>query len=228
MDGAAIIVPRRRDHGWRDDLWSHVHAHLAADRWRVCEGHHTEDEGPFSRAIAVNRAADAAWETGADVVVVMDSDTIVSHHQIRSAVQIARATGTVAFGFYRYAALDEAGTRLILGGYDGDWEPFVAYEFVLTASSCLAVRRDLWDRVGGFDQRFVGWGWEDVAFSLACQTLGDGMHRVGGTAWHLWHESAVAAGDDRHPLWRANRDLCRPYQAAEGNPEAMAAVIAAR
>jgi len=203
----ALLVPRRTDGGHRDRLWDYVRDRLIAD-WRIVEGHH--DHGEFSRACALNTAAGAAWD--AEVLVVMDSDTVVAPEQIASAVDIARATGIVTFAFGRYVGLTEPGTAKILDGYDGTWEPFVDLEFENTASSCLAVRRDLWETVGGFDERFVGWGFEDVAFSLACQSIGGGMHRVEGTAWHLWHEPSPHTGDQNSVTWQRNRDLCQPYR----------------
>lgn len=222
MDGAAILVPRRADHGHRDRLWAHVAHRLDAGGWRIAEGH---DVGrhQFRRSTALNRAA--ALVPDADVLVIYDADTIVAHEQIRSAVAIARATGIVTFGFHRYAALSEEGTRQVLAGYDGSWEPFVAYEFVNSASSCLAVRRDLWDRCGGFDERFRGWGFEDVAASLAFQTMGGGMHRVAGEAWHLWHPPAPHAGHEQSATYVRNQALCEPYRLAMGDPATMAKVL---
>lgn len=223
-DGAAILVPRRKAGEERERLWLHVYDRLEADGWRVIEGYHTADEGEFNRSAAVNRAA--ACADGADVLVVLDADTIVGGPQIASAATIARATGVVTFAFGRYAALDKAGTDKILAGFDGSWEEHVAYEFHNTASSCLALRRDLWDRLGGFDERFAGWGWEDVALSLAAQTLSGGMHRVAGTAWHLWHPPSPDAGNEQSATYQRNRALCQPYIDATGDVDAMLEALA--
>lgn len=223
MDGrAAIIVPRREDTSAREALWEHVSARLDAAGW-VYVTAPGPTSGKFNRAAALNEAAERA--TQADVLVVMDADTIVGDQQIASAVAIARHTGVVTFAFGRYAALDKGGTERVLQGYDGDWEPFVAYEFHNTASSCLAIRRDLWDTVGGFDPGFVGWGYEDVAASLAFQAVGGGMHRVAGTAWHLWHPPSPVAGNEQHPEYRRNQARCEPYRAAADDRDAMLAVL---
>jgi GT2 family glycosyltransferase len=218
VEGVSVLVPRRVADEQRERVWAWLAKRLRRDGWDVREGWHTEDEGLFNRSAAINRAAVGS---DADVFVIADADTLVGRAQIESAVRIARATGTLTFGFHRYAALSEEGTEAVLDGYDGSWEPYVELEFINTASSCVVVRRDLWDRLGGFDERFVGWGWEDVAFSLAAQTLGGGMHRVAGTAWHLWHPQGPDAGNDQSPVWKANRERWRPYDAAFHDEAAM-------
>jgi hypothetical protein len=53
----------------------------------------------------------------------------------------------------------------------------------------VVVPRPLWDAVGGFDERFEGWGGEDDAFHAACRAL-CGTERLRGVAWHLWHEES--------------------------------------
>ena len=57
-------------------------------------------------------------------------------------------------------------------------------------SGLSAISVELWNRVGGFDQRFNRWGFEDHAFHLACEVLGDEPpDRVEGPAIH-WHHRA--------------------------------------
>jgi predicted glycosyltransferase involved in capsule biosynthesis len=76
----------------------------------------------------------------------------------------------------------------------------------------LAVPRKLWDEVGGFDERFVGWGGEDNAFWHACTVIsGAEPARVPGYAYHLWHP---AASNKRDAQYRTNRELWRRYSAA--------------
>lgn len=217
---AVVLVPRRSDGGHRDRLWEWVRGRLDLP---VVEGHHEAHEGAFNRSSAINRAARAAgdWK----VAVIVDADTFTPGPQIVEAVRLARDTGQIAWGFTRYAALDREGTRKVMDGFNGSWEPHVLHEFLHTASSCVVVRRDLWDAVGGFDEGFVGWGFEDVAFSLACQAVGGGWHRAEGTTWHLWHPPSPDAGNTNSPIWRANRDRCQPYIDAGFDPARMRAVL---
>ena len=72
--------------------------------------------------------------------------------------------------------------------------PFDAYGFF------LGVSRDDFDRVNGFDTRFVGWGGEDVdlAARLRRSGLRCGWPGPQATMLHLWHpEKMDSAGSNR-------------------------------
>ncbi|MDF2613684.1 MAG: hypothetical protein K0S71_1470 [Clostridia bacterium] len=51
------------------------------------------------------------------------------------------------------------------------------------------VPRKHYETVGGFDERFIGWGGEDDAFSISMSILCGPPHRLGFTVHHLWHPS---------------------------------------
>jgi hypothetical protein len=60
-------------------------------------------------------------------------------------------------------------------------------------SCCIAIPRAVFDDLGGFDERFVGWGFEDMAFqSVVCGLYG--WERIDGDVYHLWHPRGVSIG----------------------------------
>lgn len=197
-----VAVPRRSDGGSRDLVWSWV-----ADRWRrehsewdLVEGHH--NDGPFNRAAAINQAVADAGD-GWDVAVVADADSFAGRAQVASAVELAAETGQLTIAHSRFRALSKPMSDRVMDGFDGAWEPGVALTLNQTHSSIVAVPRALWDKVGGFDEGFNGWGGEDVAFKVACEVLGGGVQRVDGDVWHLWHPEA----DRGDQGWRERLDL---------------------
>ncbi|MFK4998906.1 galactosyltransferase-related protein [Bacillus sp. N9] len=50
------------------------------------------------------------------------------------------------------------------------------------------VPRKHFETVGGFDERFVGWGGEDDAFAASLNTLCGYVKRLDATIYHLWHK----------------------------------------
>lgn len=193
----AILVPRKADHGPRDEIWRWLRGYYSQLGWPIYEGFY-EEEGPFNCSIAFNRAADHDW----DVAVTAGADCLVAPDQMRRAVERAATTGQLVLTFSRFYYLSEEGTQKILNGYEGDWKRLAEWGDDI-GNGPAAIRRDLWDRVGGRDPGFVGWGYEDVAFRLAASTLG-GESRVRGSLFHLWHpESSERADTPEHAANRA-------------------------
>jgi hypothetical protein len=104
-------------------------------------------------------------------------------------------------------------------GRDYDW-------LRSSCSGALVVTRMLWEEVGGFDEGFVGWGFEDLAARLAFEAMaGHEMLRVYGALYHLFHDTS-ADHYPASPTVTANRERCDRYLAAQGDRERMREVLA--
>lgn len=220
-----VLVPRRADGGRRDQLWEWVRDRWATETpWDVIEGHH---DGPekFNRSAAINQAAGYAERHGGwDVAVITDSDTICGTDQVQTAVDGALGPCRFWLAYDRYMYLSRQMTDRIMRGYAGAWEPGVEWSMTGTCSSMVVVHRSLWDRVGGFDSGFEGWGFEDVAFSHACQTFGNGLQRVPGPVWHLHHPPSTE-NNHHSPEWQANRARVERYAEVSYDPDGMDALL---
>lgn len=216
VNGTVVLVPRRPDGGRRDQLWNYTRA-LWAEHGPIFEGNHLE--GPFNRSAAVNLAARLAgdWETA----IVIDSDVIVDQHNVRQAVELATRTQRMVYPFRLYRALNAGGSDAIMAGFKGNWMPHVKATFRDNRSACFVIPRLAWNDVGGFDERFQGWGWEDVAFYHAVSHASAAPLRLTGDLWHLWHHRSPE-NNHQSPLCIANRDLCHRYIEARSVEETRA------
>lgn len=218
-----ILVPRRSDGGWRDVLWRYCRESWQTrfPEWRIVEGEHSADEGPFNRSLAVNRAAVAAGDW--DVAVIIDSDIVADSRGVTTAVRVAGATGVLAVSHDERVMLTKRFTQAVIRGpVKQAWDSPESYDRVWTGSwetcsCCTVVPRVLWDAVGGFDEQFVGWGHEDWAFRLACEThAGAPMVRVATKLYHLWHPVQETAKPEA-PTRRLNEDRWLLYKQAHWN-----------
>jgi hypothetical protein len=81
------------------------------------------------------------------------------------------------------------------------------------------MRVDVWQTVGGMDERFAGWGCEDVALEAAVHTLHGATWRCAQPAIHMWHNwQGKTADPANHPLWER-------YGQARGDMAAMTALL---
>lgn len=149
---------------------------------------------PFNRAAARNAAAELA--TG-DVFVFVDADTIVSIPVVVSSVVTAVNGVAAVQPFDVYYNLTEAAsdaatatdsTRLSFPTpADDDWE----HRLTDSPGGCVIVSRDVFEKVGGWCEKFVGWGYEDDAFLSDLAQAGE-VRRVAGNILHLWHPAPEA------------------------------------
>lgn len=223
-----ILVPRRDDNGPRDELWDgfvkpwweREQSHMP-----IIEGYHTE--GLFNRSAAINRAARLAGDW--DVACIIDADVLCNPARVKEAMDLAASTGKMVLPHSERRDLNKPGTQRVVRGYDGNWDRWVYRRYSVanghpSVSSVVVVPRILWDTIGGFDEGFRGWGYEDTAFAAAAETFG-GIIRMDGEVWHLWHPTA-REGKRGTEAWSANSSRGQRYRAAIGDADAIRALQA--
>lgn len=226
----AVLVPRRADGGVRDGLWAFARARWEDDHpdWPIHEGHH--DDGPFNRAAAINRAAEAAgaW----DVAVIIDADILIDPHAVRSTVDVAACTNALTVASPERWMLSQQGTTKILNGYTGSWDNLVRTRYGTRSdprgaqcSCCIAVSRTLWDWVGGFDELHVGFGWEDVSFRRACEVM-SGKATVYLAPHPIWHLAHPPSPEDREDGIYKMANAARAKRYLEGDRAMVESLIA--
>lgn len=215
-----VLVPRRADNGRRDEVWAYVLSRWLSEHpdWTIYTGHH--EHGPFNRSAAINDAAAGAGDW--DVAIIADSDSFVGPEQINAAVEGCWSNGQMWLAYDKFMYLSRSMSDQIMDGFDGMWENGVEWDMTNTCSSMVVVRRDVWDQARGYDEGFESWGYEDVAFSHACQTFGGGLSRVPGCVWHLWHPPSI---EGRHTSWDDKTARAERYHRAAYDKEAMRALI---
>lgn len=188
---------------------------------------------PFSKTTAVNDAYSRA--TG-DVFVIADADSWCPASKVRQAINYAAHNHCLVVPWSNAHRLTLADSETIRATDPAAEEPILTDEIrrnvedyrpsPSTAAMVIVVTRDGFERVGGMDPRFRGWGQEDVAFGLACGTLLGQTKLMLGEAWALFH---VRARKDGLRIWENdpghhNKNLGDRYWSAKYSVKAMAAL----
>lgn len=224
MTDVSVLIPWRSGNGERETIfrWTQLRwLDLLPQAELVVAG----DKGePFNRSRARNNAFANSF---GDILVIADADTIVpSKGAIEQAIETAEAGEWVLPYDIYYNATQAQTVRLLDRRPSVDVPEPEEWEFRLTDSSAgvLVMPRAAFEAAGGYDENFVGWGFEDRAFADALDTLWGPCRRLPGYVVHLWHP--VRAGDAfDNPAIHDNQSRWLQYRRAVGNRTAMAELV---
>jgi len=181
----SVLVPWRPGCPHRAAAWEWVQERTAATGWELVTG--TCADGPFNRSEAI---LDAAGRASGDVLVVADSD--IWCDGIPAALEQVDEHGW-AIPHELIHRLSATATLEVLAGADWrhlplstdnpqDRRPYRGHE----TGTLVVLRADVLRDVPP-DRRFVGWGQEDDAWSLALRLLVGPPWRGTADLVHLWH-----------------------------------------
>ena len=218
--GTALVIPHNFQSGERDRAWSWVYRRWMAFKERtkdfdeVFAGPH-EGEG-LSRSSLRNIAVRS---TVGDTIILADADIALPDEAVLTlALREHRETGRWVIPYAPYTGyhrLTMPTSRWILFHLEADYDlPSnvfrVEHAPFHSVAGCIIMSRDQFEGVGGYDERFIGWGFEDNAFAEA-MTLCYGVPlRLNYPIFHLWHPAG--AGDSfEGPQIPGNRALYQKY-----------------
>ena len=161
------------------------------------------EDMPYCRAWAFNIGV---REAKAPLVVLHDNDMLVPGDYASTALRIAQS-GYEAMNLKRFVfyLAQDATTQLLSGASAWSDAPPEAIVQNLEAGGSVVIAREAYERIGGMDESFIGWGGEDNEFWERCRAL-----RV--WPWgslpivHCWHAPQPGkenAARDTTALWRA-------------------------
>lgn len=210
-----------------------------------------DDAVPFSKSVAVNRAAAKAK---GDILVIIDADgymladdIVYCAEEIRHARKKGRKLWFVPYRqFYR---LTEEASKPLLAS-----DPKNPYSFPPPITNELFIHdtdhkvghwygamvqimsREAFRLVGGWDERFRGWGGEDHAAMRAMDTLYGPHKTLPGQVLHIWHPQLSPQGTKDWVHWKdrmwegqqgpqINSRLSWRYYHAAGKPQVMRKLV---
>lgn len=184
----SVLIPFRSTDPQRIRIWNHLRPQWeAADVELVSLPDSDDPTAPFSFARGANRCRAAA--TG-DVLLVHGADQLLPDAATWERIRSTMATKPWLWVYDRYQEIDAWPTRWLVEGVPLSQ---ISVELGRTYDHCYgiyAVRADVWDEVGGLDERLIGWGPEDAIFYETLRVLYPDGVRGQGLMRALWHERA--------------------------------------
>jgi hypothetical protein len=197
-----VLVPLRLGENKRRIwTWDVVRPYLAALDLPIHVG---DSDGPWARAQAVNRAAEDAGKW--DIAVVADADTVLDSGAVRRAISwVADTRGGARPHDWRWMLNKQASLKLAQQGPKTPGHGDLAKMWA--GGGALVIHREAWEKVGGFDESYVGWGHEDSAMNISLVAHAS-YDRLPGEAWHIWHELGSKASPTSVKMYR---DMIREH-----------------
>lgn len=179
-----------------------------------------EQEGKFCKPKLVN---DLFKKSRNAMICVLDADCLPSHQALKQAFELAKQ-GTWVVPHTEVHRLSAKATELYyktgeIKSTDLARSPYEG----IAGGGCFVMNRWQYEKVGGMDERFTGWGGEDLAFGYAADAILGKHIRLAPPLVHLWHPPQ----ETKHGAYGNNNNLGQEYLAAHNSKYAMS-IIAER
>lgn len=172
------------------------------------------DPNITERGAARNDITKWAYRNKFPVMVMADADCVPEVQPLVQAIAGAADQGGLHFAFHKYRELTREGTKLWVRGLKDEAVRTLVYSCEGSYGGTMVMPPADWVRCGG-SPHLVGWGFEDIIFSIQARTILE-KPTVWYDGWltHLWHQSNIAIGSDSY---KRNIAICRRFEAVHDN-----------
>lgn len=212
--GPAIIIPWQ-DRGVpvrRKNADYVINHYLAMDVAEVFIGEYPVDDLPLNRSRLRAAGAEEALAEGADVLLFVDADCIIPPDQVVAALEKAAAgPGPVMIGTGHQQLTFEESRAIVKDG-----RPYTDFTFIKGRGrgGFFAMDAETYRAFGGWDEAYVGWGYEDLDAAWGASTVAPPRAVKGSWYMQLWHP---AEGDSGTMPGQAFRAGTLPWMLLEAN-----------
>ena len=229
LENVSIIIPFQSDNGQREKVFKWIKQFYASvmPKAEICLGLMNGEE--INKSKAVNLAAKKATK---DIFVIADADVVYDPNLILQAIKLIENGEAFVVPFTEVYNVEQKGTMSLLKKkpswpLDIKSEEYSKSNWLYEgfAGKLIVISRKNFEAVGGFDERFIGWGGEDDAFSHSVQTICGKLVNIKGELFHLWH---AASSYETNPHGQENGILLGRYERASGNKKKMIQIIKER
>lgn len=218
----SVLIPFRPDEPYREKAFKWIlefYKKMLPDA-EICIG--SCNSGLFCKSAAVNEAAEKSTR---NIFVIADADIIFDPQSIEHSLFLLEEAAWV-IPYTQVLDISKNSTDKLLRRKP--FWPGTAENLEVTKRTPRAVGglnivpRKHFEAVGGWDERFFGWGGEDDSFCYTLDTICGKHKRLQKDILHLWHKPVKSKGN---PNYQYNRELVKRYYRAYGNKNLMQRII---
>jgi len=151
----------------------------------------------FSRSKAINNGVSKAKY---DNLIIVDIDIIIQSDIIKKAFDALNQYSYI-IPYNIIHKIDYISTLNIINSnnytfpHDYTIEKIHSHHDSLYAGGIQCIKKNVFCNIGGYDERFQGWGAEDYAFCIKVQEKHGSGHTLNNIIVHLWHEEQASKKD---------------------------------
>jgi len=179
----------------------------------------------FCKSRAINNAAKSVMKS---YILIADIDIVPSFLNIREGINLLKLQNYAwIIPYNKIYKFHKQDSQKIIEGTDINSLNLNAVGSLVrtnpvTGGLQLTTKRNF-DYVNGYDERFIGWGDEDICFCYSLKTLCGEGKIVTGDIYHLWHprQASFVSRKSSEVEKNKNFQLRQEYKKIVGNKSAM-------
>jgi hypothetical protein len=176
---------------------------------------HVYNPGPFNKSWGLNIAArqvTAPWLFFGDADMMLPEGLQASAELLAQSIEVVKPYDRlIDLTQAQTLALDDGEMPIAQLQSRGKADRTHLGEHIVLAGGVFAMQASSFARMGGFDERFLGWGGEDDAMTLKIQRLRPSVVVQEASALHLYHDRDPATLT-AHPNYVSNVALLEHYR----------------
>lgn len=163
----------------------------------------------FNRSEARNNGVK---KCNSDIIMVVDADNYISKNQIEKSIDILKNKNSIIRPFNSIHYLNEEATERFYRSpkkftvKEND-HTYMIPEMISPYNSggAYILKKQMWEKVGGMDEGFIGWGVEDSAFNIHSRHFFGDHIFIEGPNYNLYHPAervvSIQSLDRYHQLY---------------------------
>lgn len=198
FDDLSIVIPFRPGTEERRAIfdWVYCRTLLTLPGAEVIVASDTRNsQAYFNKSMAIN---EGVLRASRPVICMLDADLVIDHTTYAAGLEVLeRSSLVVLMSYVRYLSKD-ASLRLLesnpmqtISELEASG-PRVVGQYPASVGGAIMFHRDKFIKMGGCDERLVGWGYEDNIFHSVYTALFGTADRLKGHIYHIHHSHSPA------------------------------------